>query len=108
MSSFNFVQINACNGFYCDTFTPNKAYKPTMWTEAWSGWYLSSFTLFSIILPYNIYTIYMIFYDFYNKKCRFTEFGGTVKQRPAEDLAYAVARFIQKGGSFVNYYMVSG
>ncbi|KAJ3702733.1 hypothetical protein LUZ61_006438 [Rhynchospora tenuis] len=68
--------INACNGFYCDTFTPNKAYKPTMWTEAWSGW--------------------------------FTEFGGTVKQRPAEDLAFAVARFIQKGGSFINYYMYHG
>ncbi|KAJ6799813.1 beta-galactosidase 5-like isoform X1 [Iris pallida] len=68
--------INACNGFYCDAFTPNKPYKPSMWTEAWSGW--------------------------------FTEFGGTVKQRPVEDLAFAVARFIQKGGSFVNYYMYHG
>ncbi|KAF5206023.1 Beta-galactosidase [Thalictrum thalictroides] len=68
--------INACNGFYCDAFTPNKPYKPTMWTEAWSGW--------------------------------FTEFGGTVHQRPVEDLAFAVARFIQKGGSFVNYYMYHG
>lgn len=29
--------INACNGFYCDAFSPNKPYKPTMWTEAWSG-----------------------------------------------------------------------
>lgn len=28
-------------------------------------------------------------------------------QRPVKDLAFAVARFIQKGGSFVNYYMVS-
>ncbi|XP_010917686.1 beta-galactosidase 5 [Elaeis guineensis] len=68
--------INACNGFYCDAFTPNKPYKPTMWTEAWSGW--------------------------------FTEFGGTVHQRPVEDLAFAVARFIQKGGSFINYYMYHG
>lgn len=68
--------INACNGFYCDAFTPNKPYKPSMWTEAWSGW--------------------------------FTEFGGTVKERPVEDLAFAVARFIQKGGSFVNYYMYHG
>ncbi|KAK1311338.1 Beta-galactosidase 3 [Acorus calamus] len=66
--------INACNGFYCDYFTPNKPYKPTMWTEAWSGW--------------------------------FTEFGGTVHKRPVEDLAFAVARFVQKGGSFVNYYMI--
>lgn len=29
--------INSCNGFYCDDFTPNKPYKPSMWTESWSG-----------------------------------------------------------------------
>ncbi|CAL9084947.1 unnamed protein product [Musa textilis] len=68
--------INTCNGFYCDSFTPNKPYKPMMWTEAWSGW--------------------------------FTEFGGTIRHRPAEDLAFAVARFIQNGGSFINYYMYHG
>ncbi|PQM35742.1 beta-galactosidase 3 [Prunus yedoensis var. nudiflora] len=68
--------INTCNGFYCDYFSPNRGYKPTLWTEAWTGW--------------------------------FTEFGGPVYQRPVEDLAYAVARFIQKGGSFVNYYMYHG
>ncbi|KAK4269257.1 hypothetical protein QN277_022441 [Acacia crassicarpa] len=68
--------INTCNGFYCDYFSPNKAYKPKMWTEAWTGWY--------------------------------TEFGGSVPHRPAEDLAFSVARFIQKGGSFVNYYMYHG
>ncbi|KAK3150572.1 hypothetical protein QOZ80_3AG0234950 [Eleusine coracana subsp. coracana] len=68
--------INTCNGFYCDSFSPNQPYKPTMWTEAWSGW--------------------------------FTEFGGTIRQRPAEDLAFAAARFVQKGGSFINYYMYHG
>ncbi|KAF3440738.1 hypothetical protein FNV43_RR19024 [Rhamnella rubrinervis] len=68
--------INTCNGFYCDSFSPNKPYKPTIWTEAWSGW--------------------------------FSEFGGPIHQRPVEDLAFAVARFIQKGGSFVNYYMYHG
>ncbi|XP_065867810.1 beta-galactosidase 3-like [Euphorbia lathyris] len=68
--------INTCNGFYCDYFTPNKPYKPTMWTEAWTGW--------------------------------FTDFGGPNHQRPVEDLAFAVARFIQKGGSFINYYMYHG
>ncbi|KAK7325120.1 hypothetical protein VNO77_29211 [Canavalia gladiata] len=68
--------INTCNGFYCDYFSPNKAFKPKMWTEAWTGW--------------------------------FTEFGGPVPHRPAEDLAFSVARFIQKGGSFVNYYMYHG
>ncbi|GMI91772.1 beta galactosidase 1, beta-galactosidase 1 [Hibiscus trionum] len=68
--------INACNGFYCDYFSPNKPYKPKMWTEAWTGWY--------------------------------TEFGGAVPYRPAEDMAFAVARFIQKGGAFINYYMYHG
>ena len=34
---------------------------------------------------------------------RFTEFGGSFHHRPVQDLAFAVARFIQKGGSFVNY-----
>jgi hypothetical protein len=68
--------INTCNGFYCDNFVPNKPYKPTMWTEAWSGWY--------------------------------TEFGGASPHRPVEDLAFAVARFFVKGGSFVNYYMYHG
>ncbi|KAJ1278558.1 hypothetical protein BS78_04G088900 [Paspalum vaginatum] len=70
------LQVNTCNGFYCDYFSPNTKYKPTMWTEAWTGW--------------------------------FTKFGGAVPHRPVEDLAFAVARFIQKGGSFVNYYMYHG
>ncbi|KAL3640919.1 hypothetical protein CASFOL_015887 [Castilleja foliolosa] len=68
--------INTCNGFYCDSFSPNRPYKPTMWTEAWTGW--------------------------------FDEFGGTIHQRPVQDLAFAVARFIQKGGSYINYYMYHG
>ncbi|KAL4280485.1 hypothetical protein GQ457_03G001550 [Hibiscus cannabinus] len=68
--------INTCNGYYCDYFSPNKPYKPTLWTEAWTGW--------------------------------FSDFGGPNYQRPVEDLAFAVARFIQKGGSFVNYYMYHG
>ncbi|KAB2072390.1 hypothetical protein ES319_A07G012400v1 [Gossypium barbadense] len=38
----------------------------------------------------------------------FTEFGGAVPTRPAEDIAFSVARFIQNGGSFVNYYMYHG
>ncbi|KAK6118449.1 hypothetical protein DH2020_047866 [Rehmannia glutinosa] len=68
--------INTCNGFYCDAFSPNKPYKPTIWTEAWTGW--------------------------------FTEFGGPTHERPVQDLAFSVARFIQKGGSFINYYMYHG
>ncbi|KAJ9167950.1 hypothetical protein P3X46_019537 [Hevea brasiliensis] len=38
----------------------------------------------------------------------YTEFGGAVPYRPAEDLAFSVARFIQNGGSLVNYYMYHG
>ncbi|KAL0284093.1 UNVERIFIED_CONTAM: Beta-galactosidase 8 [Sesamum angustifolium] len=34
-------QINTCNGFYCDQFTPNSDNKPKMWTENWSGWFSS-------------------------------------------------------------------
>lgn len=37
---------------------------------------------------------------------RFLSFGGAVPYRPAEDLAFAVARFFQRGGTFQNYYMV--
>lgn len=37
---------------------------------------------------------------------RFLSFGGRVPYRPVEDLAFAVARFFQRGGTFQNYYMV--
>ncbi|KAK7290934.1 hypothetical protein RIF29_05731 [Crotalaria pallida] len=66
--------IDTCNAFYCENFTPNKNYKPKIWTENWTGWY--------------------------------TAFGGTNPYRPAEDIAFSIARFIQNRGSFVNYYMV--
>ncbi|XP_062082059.1 beta-galactosidase 8 [Humulus lupulus] len=68
--------INTCNGFYCDQFTPNSNNKPKMWTENWTGWFLS--------------------------------FGGAVPYRPVQDLAFAVARFFQRGGTFQNYYMYHG
>ncbi|XP_051131828.1 beta-galactosidase-like [Andrographis paniculata] len=68
--------IDACNGFYCEGFRPNKPNKPKMWTEVWSGW--------------------------------FTQYGGPPPHRPAEDLAFAVARFVQNNGSFFNYYMYHG
>ncbi|CAJ2632629.1 unnamed protein product [Trifolium pratense] len=35
-----FIQITlAMASFYCDYFSPNTAYKPKMWTEAWTGWF---------------------------------------------------------------------
>ncbi|KAG8634453.1 beta-galactosidase 8 [Manihot esculenta] len=68
--------INTCNGFYCDQFTPNSPSKPKIWTENYSGWFLS--------------------------------FGYAVPYRPVEDLAFAVARFFEYGGTFQNYYMYFG
>ncbi|KAH9300796.1 hypothetical protein KI387_012379, partial [Taxus chinensis] len=68
--------INTCNGFYCDSFEPNSIKKPKMWTENWSGWFLT--------------------------------FGGRVPHRATEDVAFAVAQFFQKGGTFQNYYMYHG
>ncbi|KAL7163392.1 hypothetical protein ACSBR2_039485 [Camellia fascicularis] len=47
-----------------------------MWTENWTGWFLS--------------------------------FGGAVPYRPVEDIAFDVARFFQRGGTFQNYYMYHG
>ncbi|CAI9105115.1 OLC1v1003970C1 [Oldenlandia corymbosa var. corymbosa] len=38
----------------------------------------------------------------------FLAFGGAVPLRPAEDVAFAVARFFQLSGSFQNYYMYHG
>lgn len=38
----------------------------------------------------------------------FTEFGGPIYQRPVQDLAFAVTRFMLKGVSYVNYYMFHG
>lgn len=68
--------LDACNGFYCDGFTPNAYNKPVLWTEDWNGWY--------------------------------TSWGARVPHRPVEDIAFAVARFFQRGGSYQNYYMYFG
>ncbi|WCJ26958.1 Beta-galactosidase [Euphorbia peplus] len=68
--------LNTCNGFYCDQFTSNSPSKPKMWTENYSGWFLS--------------------------------YGYAIPYRPVEDLAFAVARFFETGGTFHNYYMYFG
>ncbi|KAF3450936.1 hypothetical protein FNV43_RR07025 [Rhamnella rubrinervis] len=31
--------INTCNGYYCDSFTPNNPKSPKMFTENWIGWF---------------------------------------------------------------------
>ncbi|XP_074276233.1 beta-galactosidase 9 isoform X2 [Silene latifolia] len=38
----------------------------------------------------------------------YTTWGGRLPHRPVEDLAFAVARFFQRGGSLQNYYMYFG
>ncbi|KAG5006945.1 hypothetical protein JHK85_025487 [Glycine max] len=70
------AQINTCNGWYCDQFSPNSKIKPKMWTENWTGW--------------------------------FKNWGGPILHRTARDVAYVVARFLQYGGTFQNYYMYHG
>lgn len=37
---------------------------------------------------------------------RYRAFGDPPSQRSAEDIAFSVANFFARGGSFVNYYMV--
>ncbi|KAH9309467.1 hypothetical protein KI387_037378, partial [Taxus chinensis] len=38
---------------------------------------------------------------------RFLIFGGRVPRRAIEDVAFSIARFFQKGGTFQNYYMAT-
>ncbi|XP_021291339.1 beta-galactosidase 9 [Herrania umbratica] len=38
----------------------------------------------------------------------YTSWGGRLPHRPVEDLAFAIARFFQRGGSLMNYYMYFG
>ncbi|XP_057953091.1 beta-galactosidase 8 [Malania oleifera] len=38
----------------------------------------------------------------------FLLFGGSLPSRPVEDIAFSVARFFQRGGTFQNYYMYYG
>lgn len=59
--------INTCNGFYCDTFTPNSPSKPKMWTENYPGWFLS----FGYAIPYRPVE------DIAFSVARFFETGGT-------------------------------
>ncbi|KAJ0981533.1 hypothetical protein J5N97_009788 [Dioscorea zingiberensis] len=59
--------INTCNGFYCDTFTPNSPAKPKMWTEGYTGWFLS----FGSAIPFRPVE------DLAFSVARFFETGGT-------------------------------
>nr|KYP43674.1 Beta-galactosidase 3 [Cajanus cajan] len=72
--------INPCNGFYCDDFSPNKPYKPSLWTKSWSG----LFTEFGG----PIYQLPV--------------------QDLAFAVSRFIQKALQKGGSFFNYYMYLG
>ncbi|XP_023918924.1 beta-galactosidase 8 [Quercus suber] len=61
--------INTCNGFYCDQFKPNSNQKPKMWTENWSGWFLS----FGGAAPYRPVE------DLAFSVARFFQLGGTLQ-----------------------------
>ena len=72
--------VNTCNGFYCDD---------------WLSTHFSSFPN----MPGGWTE---------NWGGWFQTWGKPVPHRPAEDLAYAVARFVARGGTFHNYYMFHG
>jgi len=72
--------INTCNGYYCDNWIPQHAK------------------------------------EFPNQPHMFTEnwpgwfqnWGDAVPHRPAVDVAFSVARWFARGGSYMNYYMAFG
>jgi hypothetical protein len=72
--------VNACNGFYCDNWISSHAA------------------------------------DFPNQPHMFTEnwpgwfqnWGEPIPHRPAVDVAFSVARWFARGGSYMNYYMAFG
>lgn len=93
-------QIEACNDFFCDAFTPKDKGSPKIWAENWTGW--SVIFIFIILLEKLV-----IFIKFSNEYFRFRRWGSSDPHRTVEDIAFGVARFFQRGGSLMNYYMVS-
>lgn len=58
-------------------------------------------------LAYEVFIFYFSTYAlFINLVTRFQTFGDSNPHRPPEDVAFAVARFFEKGGSVQNYYVV--
>ena len=72
--------INACNGFYCDNWMDSRP-SPV---KNQPGFWTENWTGW------------------------FQNWGQNRPTRPAEDLAFAVARFIARGGTYVGYYMFHG
>ncbi|XP_062148076.1 beta-galactosidase 6 isoform X2 [Alnus glutinosa] len=86
--------INTCNGMRCgETFGgPNSPNKPSLWTENWTSFsrHRQLSRLDSPLQDSN------------------AVYGGEPYIRSAEDIAFHVALFIARNGSYVNYYMYHG
>ena len=72
--------INACNGYYCDN-----------WIEQHAADFPTQPHMFTENWP-----------------GWFQKWGEAMPHRPASDVAFSVARWFAKGGSFMNYYMAFG
>ena len=70
--------LNTCNGFYCDNWIGDRPFTAQM-----AGW-TENWTGW------------------------FQRWGESRPSRPAEDIAFAVARFIARGGTYIGYYMWHG
>lgn len=57
-----FLQIDTCNGFYCDQFKPISPKKPKQWTENWPGWY--SFPLEYVNIPVYLHLLSTLLHDY--------------------------------------------
>ncbi|CAH9077021.1 unnamed protein product [Cuscuta europaea] len=72
---------------------------PAPMLETCNGWYCDQYKPSNLSTP-KIWTE--------NWTGWFKNWGGKDPYRTAEDVAYAVARFFQRGGTFQNYYMYHG
>eukprot|EP01034_Spumella_vulgaris_P022402 gene22402-28524_t len=72
--------VNACNGFYCDNWISSHAADFPNQPHMWTE----------------------------NWPGWFQNWGEPVPHRPAVDVAFSVARWFARGGSYMNYYMAFG
>ncbi|CAN1249634.1 Beta-galactosidase 8 [Linum perenne] len=83
--------INTCNGFYCDQFSPNSKNKPKMWTENWSGWFLS----FGGAVPYRpVEDLAFSVARFFQLAGSINSEGGDGSQIHLESLGHAIHTFV--------------
>lgn len=118
--------INTCNGYYCDHWIAQHAAdfpnQPHMWTENWPGWFQhwgegNFISIYHCCGLLNLDTLVVIvfakllFHSHSHHLFQYFLLHHTligVPHRPAVDVAFAVARWYARGGSFSNYYMAFG